>query len=83
MEGQITLTLYQMIAIISAIVVPVVGALAYVYKRSESKSEEIVTLTKSFVEVTKDHTKVLEKNTEVIKTLPDTIMLLIKAASKS
>ena len=81
MEGQITLNLNQLLAIIGAIVVPVVTALVFVYKRGESKSKEIVTLTKSFVEVTKDHSKALENNTEVIKKLPDTIMLHIRAAT--
>jgi hypothetical protein len=79
MGGTITMTVTELIGVIAGIVVPVCGAVVFLYKTGEKKNKVIVDLTKSFVESTKDHAKAIENNTRVIENLPEQIILHLKA----
>lgn len=89
MEGQILISMKELITLVGVVVVPLVSAIIFLWKRGEAKNKTIIDLTKSFTEVTKDHiaatkdcTRAVDNNTQVIGKLPETIMLHMAAQKK-
>lgn len=73
----------ELLALIGAIIGPLLVVIAFLYKRGEAKNkannQALLDLTRSFVDTTKDCTRAIENNTHVINKLPETIMLHLAA----
>jgi hypothetical protein len=76
MDQPLVMTLTQLITIIASIVVPLVTAIIFLWKRDQRKTKEnhkeVLDLTRSFVEVAKDSTKAIENNTKVLDRIMET-----------